>query len=55
MNLQGSYAQYTHIMASPPSFTKRMRIATRGIHDVSDHLVNAKLGLGEKLVKKSNC
>lgn len=39
-------------MASPPSFTKRMRTATRGIHDVSDHLVNAKLGLGEEHIVK---
>jgi hypothetical protein len=28
------------------SFTKQMRKATREIHDVSDHLVNAKLGIG---------
>lgn len=28
------------------SFTKQMRKATREIHDISDALVNAKLGIG---------
>lgn len=28
-------------------FTKRMRQATREIHDISDALVNAKLGIGK--------
>lgn len=27
-------------------FTKQMRNATREIHDISDALVNAKLGIG---------
>jgi hypothetical protein len=27
-------------------FTKQMRKATREIHDISDALVNAKLGIG---------
>lgn len=28
-------------------FTKQMRKATREIHDISDALVNAKLGIGK--------
>ena len=28
-------------------FTKKMRIVTREIHDVSDALINAKLGIGK--------
>ena len=35
-------------MASEPTFTKQMRKATREIHDISDALVNAKLGIGMK-------
>lgn len=29
-------------------FTKRMRIATREIHNVSDALINAKIGFGKQ-------
>jgi heme oxygenase len=32
------------------TFTKKMRIATRDIHAVSDSLVNAKLAFGELFV-----
>ncbi len=31
---------------SKQEFTKQMRKATREIHDISDALVNAKLGIG---------
>lgn len=31
-------------------FTKQMRKATREIHDISDALVNAKLGIGKVLL-----
>ena len=30
-------------------FTKQMRKATREIHDISDALVNAKLGIGKRM------
>ena len=34
-------------MSSPPTemFTRRLRDATKSIHDVSDHMVNLKLGV----------
>jgi hypothetical protein len=33
-------------------FTKKMRVATRKVHNMSDTLVNAKLGLGSS--RKTN-
>ena len=33
--------------ATDVPFTKQMRIATREIHNISDNLINAKLGIGK--------
>jgi len=35
------------------SFCKEMRKATREIHDISDHLINMKLGIGKCFVQLS--
>ena len=41
--------QAEHVEDIP--FTKQMRKATRDIHNISDALINAKLGIGEYKTK----